>query len=161
MTVEISPSVFAKMYLHFHYMLHWFETQFHHQTFWGNSFTFFRNALTAAAAAGQVYREENTGARHAVLLRACTHVPGASEDSGSGQGFLFHSRPQWIHHLGRYLARRSYWRTGPSLVSVCPQSHSNTNKLAHKVPLRASRLVWVCGGENTAQCFPPSLDVLS
>lgn len=66
--------------------------------------------LTAAAAAGQVNRRENTvrtlsGARPAVLLRACTHVPRASEDSGSGQGFLFHSRPQWIHLLGRYRAK--------------------------------------------------------
>lgn len=43
------------------------------------------------------------------------NVPGASEDSGSGQGFLFHSRAQWIHLLGRYLAQPSHWRTGPSL----------------------------------------------
>lgn len=65
------------------------------------------------------------------------------EDSGWGQGFLFHSRPQWIHLLGRYLAKPSHWRTGPSFVSMCPQSHSNTNKLAHKVPLRARRQFWV------------------
>lgn len=37
--------------------------------------------------------------------------------------------------LGRYLAKPSHWRTGPSLVSARPQTHSNTNKLAHKVPL--------------------------
>lgn len=108
--------------------------------------------LSAAAAAapltGQVNRKENTVRSQQAVLRVCMHVLGASEDSGWGQGFLFYSRPQWIHLLERYLAKPSHWRTGPSLVSTCPQTHWNTNKLAHKVPLRASRPVWVEGGRK-------------
>lgn len=52
-------------------------------------------------------RKTQSGARQTVLLRACMYVPRASEDSGAGQGFLFHSRPQWIQLLGRYHAKPS------------------------------------------------------
>lgn len=60
---------------------------------------YFLTEAAAAATAGQVNSKRKTqaGARQAVLPRACTYVPGASEDAGRGQGFLFHSRPQWIH----------------------------------------------------------------
>lgn len=56
----------------------------------------------------------------------------------------------------REIPCKALWvEDSPRLVSVCPQTHSNTNKLAHKVPFRTSRQVWVWGGKNAAQCFPP------
>lgn len=58
------------------------------------------------------------------------------------------------------VAKPSHWRTGPSLVSMCPQTHSNTYKHAHKVPLRAGRQVWVWVAKEYSPVFPPSLYVL-
>lgn len=104
-------------------------------------------------------RKTQPGARRAAALKACVHAPRASEDSG--QGFLFHSTPQWIQLLGRYLTKPSHWRTGATL---CPQVHSDPFKhqqtcTQSAIEGQAGRLEFV-GGKNTEQCFPPPLDAL-
>lgn len=39
----------------------------------------------------------------------------------------------------RYFAKPSYWRTGPRLVSVCSQTHSDTNRLTKCLWAQADR----------------------
>lgn len=58
-------------------------------------------------------------------------------------------------------AKPTYWRTEPRLVCVCTPTHSNTNKLAHKVPLKTSRPVSVWAEEEYGPVFSStSLDAL-